>query len=126
LTEDRRSFLKDARAILPSSREAKRRTALIARGAAGLLEIQFTGSAPFNPLVSPLSLGVHRQLLGVRLTLNRMTSAQLEAPHDGRVDVGFACPAMSELLLRHSRPARTAARGGLARSSASWPQPYRA
>lgn len=101
LTEAGRSFLEDARAILASSEEAKRRATQIARGAAGRLEIGFTGSAPFNPVMPPLLARFRREWPGVRLTLNQMTTAaQLEALHDGRIDIGFARPATSELLSR--------------------------
>ena len=102
LTEAGRSFLADARAILASTEDAKRRAAQIARGAAGRLEIGFTGSAPFNPMMPPLLARFRREWPGVRLALNQMTTAaQLEALYDGRLDIGFARPAASELLSRH-------------------------
>jgi DNA-binding transcriptional LysR family regulator len=102
LTEAGRTFLDDARAILALTEEAKRRAAQIARGAAGRLEIGFTGSAPFNPMMPPLLAQFRRRWPGVRLALNQMTTAaQLEALCDGGLDIGFARPAASELLSRH-------------------------
>lgn len=102
LTAAGRSFLDDARTLLASAEEAKRRAAQFARGATGRLEIGFTGSAPFNPMMPPLLARFHQEWPGVRLTLNQMTTAaQLEALRDGRLDVGFARPAESQLLSRH-------------------------
>jgi len=102
LTEVGRSFLEDARAILASTEEAKRRAAQIARGAAGRLEIGFTGSAPFNPMMPRLLAKFRREWPEVRMMLYQMTTAaQLEALCDGRLDVGFARPASSELVSRH-------------------------
>jgi DNA-binding transcriptional LysR family regulator len=102
LTEAGRCFLEDARAILALTEDAKRRAAQIARGAAGRLEIGFSGSAPFNPMMPPLLARFRREWPGVRLALNQMTTAaQLEALCDGSLDIGFARPAASELLSRH-------------------------
>jgi DNA-binding transcriptional LysR family regulator len=102
LTEAGRAFLKDARAILASVDEAKRRAAQIARGAAGRLEIGFTGSAPFNKLMPSMLARFRREWPDVQLALHQMTSAeQLEALCDGRLDIGFARPSASELPPRH-------------------------
>jgi len=101
LSETGRAFLKDARSILAAIEEAKRRAGQIARGAAGVLEIGFTGSAPFNKMFPPLLARFRRKWPRVRLTLHQMTTAeQLEALGDGRLDIGFARPARSELAPR--------------------------
>jgi DNA-binding transcriptional LysR family regulator len=98
LTEAGRSFLKDARTILTAIEEAKRRAAQIARGAAGRLEIGFTGSAVFNKSVPALLAGFRRDWPEVSLMLHQMTTAdQLDALCDGRLDIGLARPSLSEL-----------------------------
>lgn len=102
LTEAGRAFLKDACAILATVEEAKRHAGQIARGAAGRLEIGFTGSATFNKKMPPLLARFRREWPDVSLMLRQMTTAeQLEALCDGRLDIGFARPAMSELSQRH-------------------------
>lgn len=101
LTEAGRAFLKDVRAILATVEEAKRHAGQIARGAAGRLEIGFTGSATFNRRMPPLLARFRREWPDVTLMLRQMTTAeQLEALSDGRLDIGFARPAMSELSQR--------------------------
>jgi DNA-binding transcriptional LysR family regulator len=98
LTAAGRALLEDARSILASVEEAKRRAIQVGRGAAGRLEIGFTGSAPFNRAMPPLLARFRRQWPEVRLMLHQMTTAaQLEALADGRLDLGFARPALSEL-----------------------------
>ncbi|MCC6889236.1 MAG: LysR family transcriptional regulator [Hyphomicrobiales bacterium] len=101
LTPAGRALLEDARTILTLTEEAKRRATQIARGAAGRIEIGFTGSAPFNPSIPRLFARFRRKWPQVSVMLRQMTTvAQLEALCDRRLDIGFARPAASELLPR--------------------------
>ena len=97
LTKAGSAFLEEAHAILESVAAASRRAAQVARGASGHLSIGFTGSAPFSTMPSLLARFC-RAWPDVSLALEQMTTmAQLEALSAGRLDIGFAYPAPSEL-----------------------------
>ena len=99
LTEAGRVLLADARAILEHIAQVERRVPQVALGAAGRLEIGFTGSATFSDVMSPLLARFHRAWPKVLLTLEQMTTAvQLAALGERRLDIGFARLPTPELL----------------------------
>ena len=105
LTAAGAALLDEARAILARAGDLPRLARAAAGGEAGRLDIAFTGSVPFTD-VMPRVLRAYRQLYPeVRVSLREMsTGLQMEAVAEGKLDIGFARPADSNL------PAGVAAR----------------
>jgi DNA-binding transcriptional LysR family regulator len=90
LTEAGDAFAIDAARLLQDARQAVEKAQSAARGELGQLNIGFTGSAAFNPIVSKLIQAYRQSSPGVRLTLAEGNTAQLlDFLHDGSVDVAF-------------------------------------
>jgi DNA-binding transcriptional LysR family regulator len=90
LTEAGEAFAVDAKRILHDTRLAVEKAQSAGRGEIGQLNIGFTGSAAFNPVVSKLIRAYRQAYPNVTLTLAEGNTAQLLAYlHDGRVDVAF-------------------------------------
>lgn len=86
-------MLPEARAALAQAEKAVLVARRAGRGEVGRLEIGFTGSAPFNPLLPQTVRRFRERWPEVHLTLNEMsTTAQFEALAAGRLDVGFLRP----------------------------------
>lgn len=90
LTEAGEVFVVDAKRILADTRLAVEKAQSAGRGEIGQLNIGFTGSAAFNPVVSRLIRTYRQAFPNVTLTLAEGNTAQLLAYlDDGRVDVAF-------------------------------------
>ncbi|MDR5774561.1 MULTISPECIES: LysR family transcriptional regulator [unclassified Caballeronia] len=90
LTEAGEAFAADARRILNDTRIAVENAQSAGRGEMGQLNIGFTGSAAFNPVVSQLIRAYRQAFPNVTLTLAEGNTAQLLAYLDaGTVDVAF-------------------------------------
>jgi DNA-binding transcriptional LysR family regulator len=90
LTEAGEAFAVDAKRILADTRIAVEKAQSAGRGEIGTLNIGFTGSAAFNPVVSKLIRSYRQAYPNVTLTLAEGNTAQLLAwLDDGRVDVAF-------------------------------------
>jgi DNA-binding transcriptional LysR family regulator len=90
LTEAGEAFAADAKRILADTRIAVEKAQSAGRGEIGQLNIGFTGSAAFNPVVSKLIRSYRQAYPNVTLTLAEGNTAQLLAwLDDGRVDVAF-------------------------------------
>ncbi|CCD40035.1 LysR family transcriptional regulator STM3121 [Candidatus Paraburkholderia kirkii UZHbot1] len=88
LTEAGEAFAVDAKRLMNDARIAVEKAQSAGRGEIGQLNIGFTGSAAFNPVVSKL-IRSYRQLYP-NVTLTEGNTAQLLAHLDaGRVDVAF-------------------------------------
>ncbi|SOD95991.1 LysR substrate-binding domain-containing protein [Caenispirillum bisanense] len=93
LTAAGRLMLPEARATLAQAEKALVVARRAGRGEVGRLEIGFTGSAPFNPLLPQSVRRFRERWPDVQLSLNEMsTTAQFEALAAGRLDVGFLRP----------------------------------
>lgn len=93
LTAAGRLLLPEARAVLAQAERALLVARRAGRGEVGRLEIGFTGSAPFNPLLPQTVRRFRERWPDVHLSLNEMpTTAQFEALTAGRLDVGFLRP----------------------------------
>jgi len=90
LTDAGNAFATDAKKLLQDARHAVEKAQSAARGELGQLNIGFTGSAAFNPVVSKLIQTYRQSFPGVKLTLAEGNTAQLlDLLHDGSVDVAF-------------------------------------
>lgn len=90
LTEAGEAFAVDAKRILNDTRTAVERAQSAGRGEIGRLNIGFTGSAAFNPVVSRLIRAYRQAYPNVTLTLAEGNTSQLLAYlDDRRIDVAF-------------------------------------
>lgn len=90
LTEAGEAFAADAKRLVDDARLAVEKAQSAGRGEIGQLNIGFTGSAAFNPVVSKLIRSYRQAYPNVMLTLTEGNTAQLLAHLDaGRVDVAF-------------------------------------
>ncbi len=90
LTEAGEAFAVDAKRILADTRLAVEKTQSAGRGEVGQLNIGFTATAAFNPVVSKLIRAYRQTYPNVALTLAEGNTAQLLAwLDDDRVDVAF-------------------------------------
>ncbi|SAK58073.1 LysR substrate binding domain protein [Caballeronia fortuita] len=90
LTEAGETFAADAKRLINDARLAIEKAQSAGRGEIGQLNIGFTGSAAFNPVVSKLIRSYRQAYPNVTLTLTEGNTAQLLAHLDaGRVDVAF-------------------------------------
>ncbi|KXU85262.1 transcriptional regulator [Caballeronia megalochromosomata] len=90
LTEAGEAFAADAKRLMNDARLAVEKAQSAGRGEIGQLNIGFTGSAAFNPVVSKLIRSYRQAYPNVTLTLTEGNTAQLLAHLDaGRVDVAF-------------------------------------
>lgn len=90
LTEAGEAFLVDARRLLESAGQAIANAQSAGRGETGQLNIGFTGSAAFNPVVPRMIRQFRQSYPGVTLTLSEGNTAELlEDLKSGRVDVAF-------------------------------------
>jgi len=90
LTEAGEAFAADAKRLVDDARLAVEKAKSAGRGEIGQLNIGFTGSAAFNPVVSKLIRSYRQAYPNVMLTLTEGNTAQLLAHLDaGRVDVAF-------------------------------------
>jgi DNA-binding transcriptional LysR family regulator len=104
LTEAGRAFLEDVRAIPMHAERAIRAAQRAARGEIGSLRVGFTGSAPFNPVVTSTIRSYRRAYSDVHLTLEEATTTPLIAGlRDGELDAVFlrSDAAGDDLQLRH-------------------------
>jgi DNA-binding transcriptional LysR family regulator len=93
LTEAGEAFAIDAKRLLDDARQAVHKAQSAGRGETGHLNIGFTGSAVFNPMVLDLIRRFRQSYPGVELTLTEGNTAQLLAHlEDGRLDVAFVRP----------------------------------
>jgi DNA-binding transcriptional LysR family regulator len=93
LTEAGESFLIDAKRLLEDSQRAVQKAQRAGRGETGHLNIGFTGSAAFNPVVPTLIRRFRQSYPSVGLTLEEAnTSRLLEDLEDGRLDLAFVRP----------------------------------
>ncbi|MBP0590806.1 LysR family transcriptional regulator [Paraburkholderia sp. LEh10] len=90
LTEAGEAFAIDARRLLTDATHAVKNAQSAGRGETGQLNIGFTGSAAFNPVVPNLIRQFRQSYPGVSLTLTEGNTAQLLAQlNDRRLDVAF-------------------------------------
>ncbi|MGN6086464.1 LysR family transcriptional regulator [Trinickia sp.] len=90
LTEAGETFLVDARRLLESAGQAIANAQSAGRGETGQLNIGFTGSAAFNPIVPRMTRQFRQSYPGVTLTLSEGNTAELlDDLKAGRVDVAF-------------------------------------
>ena len=90
LTEAGEALLIDARRVLESAGQAIANAQSAGRGETGQLNIGFTGSAAFNPVVPRMIRQFRQAYPGVTLTLSEGNTAELlEDLKAGRVDVAF-------------------------------------
>lgn len=90
LTEAGEAFATDARRLIEDATHAVKNAQRAGRGETGQLNIGFTGSAAFNPVVPNLIRQFRQSYPGVALTLTEGNTAQLLAGlNDGRLDVAF-------------------------------------
>jgi DNA-binding transcriptional LysR family regulator len=93
LTEAGEAFADDAKRLLEDAQHAVDRAQSAGRGESGYLNIGFTGSAAFNPLVPRLIRSFRQSFPSVQLTLTEGNTAQLLAlVGEGRLDVAFVRP----------------------------------
>lgn len=98
LTAAGAALLPEARDILARSAELGRLVRATAAGEAGQLDIAFTGSVPFNDLMPRILRAFRLRYPDVRVSLREMsTGSQMEAIAEGRLDIGFARPAVDTL-----------------------------
>lgn len=92
------ALLPEARDILARAAELPRLAQAAAAGAAGRLDIAFTGSVPFTEVMPRILRAFRHQYPEVRVSLREMsTGSQIEAMTEGKLDIGFARPADSNL-----------------------------
>ncbi|HKT99938.1 MAG TPA: LysR family transcriptional regulator [Paraburkholderia sp.] len=90
LTEAGEAFEIDAKRLLDNARQAIKNAQSAGRGEVGQLNIGFTGSAAFNPVVANLIRKFRQSYPAVSLTLAEGNTAQLLSYlDDGRLDVAF-------------------------------------
>jgi DNA-binding transcriptional LysR family regulator len=90
LTEAGEAFVTDAKRLLDDARQAVKNAQSAGRGEMGQLNIGFTGSAAFNPVVANLIRKFRQAYPAVSLTLAEGNTAQLLSYlDDGRLDVAF-------------------------------------
>lgn len=98
LTAAGRVLLPEARDILTRGHDLGRLARAAANGEAGRLDIAFTGSVPFNDLLPRILGAFRRRYSDVAVSLREMsTGSQIEALTEGRLDIGFARPADSNV-----------------------------
>ncbi|MCR6632663.1 MAG: LysR family transcriptional regulator [Magnetospirillum sp.] len=98
LTAAGAALLDEARLILARAGELGRLARAAAAGEAGRLDIGFTGSVPFNDVMPRILGNFRRRYPDVLVSLREMpTGSQMEAVAEGRLDIGFARPADSNL-----------------------------
>ena len=98
LTPAGAAVLEEARDILRRAGDLGRLARSMAGGEAGRLEIAFTGSVPFNDVMPRILNAFRRTYPAVWVSLREMsTGSQIEAVAEGRLDIGFARPADSNL-----------------------------
>jgi DNA-binding transcriptional LysR family regulator len=90
LADAGRIFLDDARAILGHVERAKAKAQRVARSDQGMIRIDFTGSASFNPIVPSVIQDYRGRYPGIAVSLAESGTSQLvESLRDGRVDAAF-------------------------------------
>ncbi|TMV57074.1 LysR family transcriptional regulator, partial [Thioclava sp. BHET1] len=90
LTEAGRAFEAAVRLIPEEVAAAARAARRAARGETGALRVGFTGSAPFNPIVTAAIRAFKGAYPDVNLSLDEMNTASLIAGlSEGRLDAGF-------------------------------------
>lgn len=90
LTEAGEAFATDAKRLLDNAQQAITNAKSAGRGEIGQLNIGFTGSAAFNPVVAILIRKFRQSYPAVSLTLVEGNTAQLLSYlDDGRLDVAF-------------------------------------
>ncbi|MFX1676241.1 LysR family transcriptional regulator [Paraburkholderia sp. A2WS-5] len=90
LTEAGEAFATDAKRLLDNAQQAIKNAQSAGRGEVGQLNIGFTGSAAFNPVVAMLIRKFRQTYPAVSLTLVEGNTAQLLSYlDDGRLDVTF-------------------------------------
>ena len=99
LTEAGQELLPRARALAAQAEAARTAVQRIGRGEAGELEIGFTGSVPFTPLMPRLLHAFRAAYPQVRLQLLELTThAQIERLVEGTLDIGLFRPTEHALL----------------------------
>ena len=90
LTDAGRAFLEHVRTIVPQTERAVRAARRAARGEIGSLRVGYTGSAPFNPIVTGTIRGFKRSYPDVDLSLEERNTAYLiESLLGGLLDAAF-------------------------------------
>ena len=90
LTDAGRAFLEHVRAIPPQAERAVRAARRAARGEIGSLRVGYTGSAPFNPIVTAAIRSFKRAYPDVDLSLEESNTARLIAGlRDSLLDAVF-------------------------------------
>ncbi len=91
-------LLPEVRDILARAGDLGRLARAAAGGEAGRLDIAFTGSVPFTEVMPRILRAFRHAYPDVRVSLREMsTGMQIEAMAEGRLDIGFARPAASNL-----------------------------
>jgi DNA-binding transcriptional LysR family regulator len=99
LTDAGRELLPRARAVLSQAQAAKTAVQRVGRGESGVLEIGFTGSLPFTPLMPRVLHDFRGAFPAVRLQLRELnTREQIERLAAETLDVGFFRPTQHDLL----------------------------
>jgi DNA-binding transcriptional LysR family regulator len=99
LTDAGRELLPRARLVLAQAEAAKTAVQRVGRGESGSLELGFTGSLPFTPVMPRVLHDFRRAYPGVRLQLRELsTREQIERLTAETLDVGFFRPTRHELL----------------------------
>lgn len=90
LADAGKAFLDDARAILEHVEQAKAKAQRVARGDQGMIQIGFTGSASFNPIVPGVIQDYRARYPGIAVSLVESGTSQLvDSLRAGRVDAAF-------------------------------------
>jgi DNA-binding transcriptional LysR family regulator len=90
LTDAGRAFLEHVRAIPPQAERAVRAAQRAARGEIGSLRVGYTGSAPFNPIVTGAIRAFKRAYPDVDLSLEESSTARLIAAlRENLLDAAF-------------------------------------
>ena len=99
LTDAGRELLPRARAVLSQAQAAKTAVQRVGRGESGVLEIGFTGSLPFTPVMPRVLHDFRQAYPGVQLQLRELsTREQIERLAEETLDVGFFRPTQHEKL----------------------------
>jgi len=99
LTDAGRELLPRARAVLSQAQAAKTAVQRVGRGESGMLEIGFTGSLPFTPVMPRVLHDFRQAYPGVQLQLRELsTREQIERLAEETLDVGFFRPTQHEKL----------------------------
>ena len=99
LSDAGRELLPRARAVLSQAQAAKTAVQRVGRGESGMLEIGFTGSLPFTPVMPRVLHDFRSAYPGVRLQLRELsTREQIERLTEETLDVGFFRPTQHEKL----------------------------